>query len=611
MTDPQLTRRSLLAGLAGAGAGVVTGAPAVLAATRVARRQTTALGAAAPAHFAQSVGDVGAGVQLVRAPARFDLAGVAWSAPRDARIWLALPGSAGWALASGAGHGPDGVDDGRAGAVGGEPGAAAGALPCAGDPIWTGPANAVLLRAAAPVRDVVVHFVDVSTRAPARPAGVAAADLPLAQPVLDAGPGQPPIIARQAWAQGRAPAPVGGSAYGVVKLAFVHHTENLNGYSSADVPGMLLAIWAFHRFVRGWRDIGYNFVIDRFGRAFEARGGGIDEPVLGAQAGGYNGSSSGVAMLGDFSGQHPSAAAHRALADLLAWKLSLHGAPALGHVDVQVSAEGAVFSRFPAGSLVRLQRVAGHRDADATLCPGDALYGELPALRRRVNVLAGRPLRATLTAQSTQITAPGPIVFAGELAYLDGTPLPGATLALQSRHLPGFAATPRETTLTQLTSDAGGRFGGSLAAGYNASLRVLFAGSAGVPASVSDPLDVSVAPALTLSAAAQAVAVGTPVTVSGTITPPRAARVTVDVSQQRSDGSQRRVAALHSQVSAGSFSVTVTLQAPGDYLCLARTPADDRNAAGASPPLALVAGSAPSPSPTAPAPTAGAPAAGA
>ena len=71
-------------------------------------------------------------------------------------------------------------------------------------------------------------------------------------------------------------------------MAFVHHTENPNGYSPGEVPAMLRAIYAFHRYVNGWNDIGYNFVIDAFGRIFEARAGGIDEPVVGAHAGGYN-----------------------------------------------------------------------------------------------------------------------------------------------------------------------------------------------------------------------------------------------------------------------------------------------------------------------------------
>src|SRR5438270_297915 len=77
-------------------------------------------------------------------------------------------------------------------------------------------------------------------------------------------------------------------AYGAVRMAFVHHTENPNGYGASEVPAMLLAIYVFHRFVRGWDDIGYNFVVDLYGRIWEARAGGIDEAVTGAHAGGFN-----------------------------------------------------------------------------------------------------------------------------------------------------------------------------------------------------------------------------------------------------------------------------------------------------------------------------------
>src|SRR5438309_5929337 len=41
------------------------------------------------------------------------------------------------------------------------------------------------------------------------------------------------IIAREAWARGHAPA--APTWYGDVKLAFVHHTDNPNGYGAAQV----------------------------------------------------------------------------------------------------------------------------------------------------------------------------------------------------------------------------------------------------------------------------------------------------------------------------------------------------------------------------------------
>src|SRR6185312_15686420 len=196
------------------------------------------------------------------------------------------------------------------------------------------------------------------------------AGLPLVNSGLQAGPGQPPIIARRAWARA-GEHPKVAPAYGAVQLAFVPHTENPDGYSAAEVPAMLRSIYEFHRYGRGWNDIGYNFVIDRFGRIFEARAGGIDEPVIGAQAGGYNAYSTGIAILGTYGAERISPAARTALERLLAWKLSLHGAPLEGRVTVRVTSDGAIYSRFPAHTPVSLPRVAGHRDADSTDCPGD------------------------------------------------------------------------------------------------------------------------------------------------------------------------------------------------------------------------------------------------
>ena len=87
---------------------------------------------------------------------------------------------------------------------------------------------------------------------------------------------------------------------------------------------MLRAIYAFHRYVNGWNDIGYNFVVDLFGRIFEARAGGIDEPVVGAHAGGYNLVSTGVAVLGELHARTDLRGGARARCErLLAWKLSL------------------------------------------------------------------------------------------------------------------------------------------------------------------------------------------------------------------------------------------------------------------------------------------------
>jgi hypothetical protein len=325
---------------------------------------------------------------------------------------------------------------------------------------------------------------------PARAAG-----LSLTWTGLQAGPGQPPIIARSAWARGGAP-PAVQPEYGRVQLAFVHHTENADGYPAAAVPAMLRSIYQFHRFGRGWHDIGYNFVIDRFGRIWEARAGGIDEPVIGAQAGGYNAYSTGIAILGSYGSERISATALSALERLLAWKLSLHGAPCEGRVTVRVTAKGAVYSRFPAGARVSLPRVAGHRDADSTDCPGDALYGQLTGTRHGAARLAGSPCRLTLEALIGAGGLPSGVI--GSLRRLDGTPVAGAAVAIQRRLVSHRGQRVSERTLKQVATDAGGRFSAPFAftparkhGAGGVALRAVCTGGSGLPASLSDPLELA------------------------------------------------------------------------------------------------------------------------
>jgi hypothetical protein len=316
------------------------------------------------------------------------------------------------------------------------------------------------------------------------------AGLQLVSSGLQAGPGQPPIVARRAWAHGVAHPRV-APEYGTVQLAFVHHTENPDGYGPAEVPAMLRSIYDFHRYTRGWNDIGYNFVIDRFGRIFEARAGGIDEPVVGAQAGGYNAYSTGIAVLGTYSSQQISPPARTALEHLLAWKLSLHGAPLEGRVTVRVTRDGAVYSRYPANMPVSLPRVAGHRDADSTECPGDALYGELQAVRRAAAPLAGHTGRATLRLQTAEVVG-SPTVLAGSLRLLDGTPVASAPIEIQARKVANKGETVSERTIAQAATNPEGLWSFPITLSPNPpgtiALRALSPGGGNLPTVVSDPL---------------------------------------------------------------------------------------------------------------------------
>ncbi len=179
---------------------------------------------------------------------------------------------------------------------------------------------------------------------------------------------QPVIYSRAQWGADEKLRSKSSLHYGDVHAGFVHHTVNANDYTRAEVPGIIRSIYAYHVKSRGWSDIGYNFLIDRFGRIWEGRYGGVDRPVVGAHTLGFNDDSFAASAIGNYQIVKPTPAMIQAYATLFAWKLSLHG------VDAS-STRQFVTSRW-------FQAINGHRDAAATLCPGQYLYDKLPKIRR-------------------------------------------------------------------------------------------------------------------------------------------------------------------------------------------------------------------------------------
>jgi len=354
----------------------------------------------------------------------------------------------------------------------------------------------------------------------------------------------------------------------------VHHTDNPNGYSAGQVPALILAIYLYHRYSRGFFDIAYNFVIDAFGRIWEARAGGIDEPVIGAHAGGYNAESTGVAMLGTFMFAVPPPPAMAALERLLAWKLSLHGIPTLGKVRVEVDPADAFYTPFAPGQRVLLPRIAGHRDGDLTDCPGDDLYARLPGVRTQAHALAGSPALLTLGASAAAVGPATAVTLSGRLSDLDdGAPIAGAPLAIQT-----VAGIGQTTTIASVITAVDGTWSTVVTPPRSLVLRALHAVA---PAAVSDLILVSVVPAITLTLVSSA-----PLTVSGTVTPAKR-RVTIDV--YRLVGGRRKLVVSRSvPAHGGAFASRLALgrkRVPGDYVIVARTALDTATAAGASPPV--------------------------
>ena len=198
---------------------------------------------------------------------------------------------------------------------------------------------------------------------------------------------QPSIRARSNWAtdgwRSENNGCDGGPFYANnVRSVVVHHTVTSNSYSASQVDDMMRGIYRTHAVINGWCDIAYNFVVDRFGTIWEGRSGGIDQPVIGGHAKGFNTWTVGVAVLGNHhTAGAPTAAAVASVEAVAAWKLSYHGVDPLG-VNWLQNRSSSPPHRFAERAWVEMPAIVGHRDLGLTACPGNLLYPAIPSMRQ-------------------------------------------------------------------------------------------------------------------------------------------------------------------------------------------------------------------------------------
>jgi len=234
-----------------------------------------------------------------------------------------------------------------------------------GNPYWVGASDRIAYRLHGTVTRLRAYFIQSTEQ-----------DVPLRRLSLA---GSPPVISRAAWGANEAIRRAAPSYARTLQLAIVHHTAGTNAYTAAQSAAIVRGIEVYHVKGNGWNDIGYNFLVDKYGQVFEGRYGGVDKNVIGAHAEGFNTGATGVALLGTYQTTAPTAAEKAALVNLLAWRLDI------AHVDplsTLTYASGGN-ARFPAGTPVFLRAVSGHRDTGFTTCPGSVVYALLGALARQ------------------------------------------------------------------------------------------------------------------------------------------------------------------------------------------------------------------------------------
>src|SRR3954451_13470813 len=181
--------------------------------------------------------------------------------------------------------------------------------------------------------------------------------------------------------------------YPIQKL-IVHHTDTQN--NDPNPAATVRSIYYYHAVTQGWGDIGYNFLIDESGRVYEGRHSRTYAPgesptgqdlngngVTAAHAQGFNSGTVGIALLGTLTNQDATSAARHALEQLLAWEASEHGIDPLG---------SSRYTNPVNGTQKTFPNIAGHRDVNATECPGGVFYAPLPTIRSAVAaMIAGSP----------------------------------------------------------------------------------------------------------------------------------------------------------------------------------------------------------------------------
>lgn len=426
---------------------------------------------------------------VLRAPMRFNLAGLRWRGRRHVAVALRARRDGGrWSPWTPVGaHGEGGSD-----------------------PAWFGDADSIQYRLSRRVPSVRVYFVNaLGTSTPAARARTAVRRVAQRAVVTAArivSPAtaqttQPTIQPRAAWGAD-ACAPRGAPDFGEVRAAYVHHTVSANDYTAEEAPAIVLSICRYHRNSQGWNDIGYNFVVDKFGTIWEGRAGGIDQAVIGAQAQGYNAQSTGVSVIGTHSSLPAGEPALDAIARLIRWKLPLHGQPTTGTTTV-VSAGGSA-NRYPRGREVELERVSGHRDTGTTECPGNALYAQLPDIRGRVGDVRPQRARTRVAASSAARTVRygTSATLSGVLTQITGDPVGGVEVQLQSFTDVGWQTVERGTTA------ADGSFRLSAEMRAKRVLRVMWAGDDARLPSTSKSTTVYVLPTISIAREAARVKVG-------------------------------------------------------------------------------------------------------
>ena len=232
------------------------------------------------------------------------------------------------------------------------------------------------------VSAVTTRLITPASFSMAETAARPASTVPAALPVATSANGLPvPVTTRAEWGA-NASYMSWDPDYASAGHVVVHHTAGTNNYSAGQSASIVRGIYYYHAVTLDWGDIGYNFLIDKYGTVFEGRSGSVAAPAgrmsVGAHARGVNTGTMGLSMMGDYSSISPSDAQLSSVGKMAGWFLKRAGImDANGWAGLHVWTT----ERYQAGSTISMPRILAHRDVGYTSCPGDVGYSRLGTIR--------------------------------------------------------------------------------------------------------------------------------------------------------------------------------------------------------------------------------------
>lgn len=177
--------------------------------------------------------------------------------------------------------------------------------------------------------------------------------------------------------------------YTIPTHMIIHHSAGTN--TSSDWAAVVRSIWDYHVNVRGWDDIGYNWLIDPNGVLYEGRG----NDRQGAHFCGYNTETMGCCMMGTYTSIKPGDAAIETLIGLMAWKC------------FELNFDPTETAHHNSSGL-DLKRVSGHRDGCSTECPGTSFYNDFDNLLGEIKSYMGTECSDNPISEVQVIFGPNP-----------------------------------------------------------------------------------------------------------------------------------------------------------------------------------------------------------